>query len=124
MEEQSYKERLERSITRWPEENFATGVPDAPTAGRLIDQSGRLWVLRRRLNESAARKLANRADEMIIGDGISGSFITAPERAATWASIEKTGQAPDEKAEEMVEYHPFEFDSESGLTLLYLRRTC
>lgn len=47
--DQPYAERLRRSLERWPVENLANGIPDAPTLGRLVDPSGLLWVYRRRL---------------------------------------------------------------------------
>lgn len=111
-------------MTRWPDENIVSQIPDAPTLGRLVDPSGRLWVLRRHLDDSATRKLAARTDEMLIGDGFSGSYVAADDREALWASIEKSGYAPDEEPDELVRYTTFEFDSEDGSTLLYLRRSC
>jgi len=122
--DQPYAERLRRSLERWPVENLANEVPDAPTLGRLVDPSGFLWVYRQPLSDSAAGKLAGSADEMIVGDGASNVVVPAGDREATWASVKRLGRLPGEEPDDYLEYRPHEFDSESGLTLLYLQRFC
>lgn len=122
--DQPYAERMERSFMRWPSENLIGGSPDAPTLGRLVDPSGKMWALRRSLTHSAARKLSVIADEMIIGDGGFDSVIDERDRESIWASVEKHGRLPDEEPDPHLEYAPYEFDSEGGLILLYLQRRC
>lgn len=122
--DQSYAERLRRSLERWPAENLQNGVPDAPTLGRLVDPAGFLWVYRRPLSDAAAKKLAGAADEMIVGDGVSNVVVPIGDRAGTWTSVSRTGRLPGEDPSDDLEYRPHEFDSESGLTLLYLQRFC
>ena len=122
--DQSYAERLRRSLERWPVENLQNGFPDAPTLGRLVDPSGFLWVYRRPLSDSAAKKLAGVADQMIVGDGASNVMVPVVDREVIWTSVSRTGRLPGEEPGDDLEYRPHEFDSESGLTLLYLQRFC
>lgn len=61
---------------------------------------------------------------MIVDDGYSNVVVAGADREAIWTSVELTGRLPGEEPDDYLEYRPHELDSESGLTLLYLQRSC
>lgn len=123
LKDQPYEERLQRSLSRWPVEDPESKMHDAVTVGRLND-SQQLWLLRTHLSPAAARRLADVADAMIIGDAGRYIDVSQPERQTMWTSIERHGHLPDEALSDYLAYEPYEFDSEDGRTLLFVQRHC
>jgi len=124
LEDQPFGERLKRSFNRWPPDHLLNGEPDAITLGRWEDESGQVWLKRRSLTTSGARKMLTTAEVMVIGDPDQHRSVNGSERQVVWDSIEKLGCLPEEEPSDYLTYEPYEFDSEDGRTMLFVQRQC
>lgn len=122
--DQTWRERLARSLERWPETGTDGVIHEPINIGRFVDDSGGVWVLRRRLNAADARRLAASADSVFLDSGLTPTDLAGHDWRSIWASIEKRGHFPNEEPEDQLSYEPYEFDSEGGLTMLMLQRRC
>ncbi|MEU9133921.1 MULTISPECIES: hypothetical protein [unclassified Kitasatospora] len=101
---------------------YDEGVPSPAGSEEFVDNEGRRWrKIRGPLHRNLAKRLATQADELIIGEGAGGHFRHVPsgDRLAAWHEIKhrlNAGETPS--------YHPYEFASTDGLTLLYIEESC
>ncbi|MFF1908586.1 hypothetical protein [Kitasatospora sp. NPDC058218] len=101
---------------------YGEGVPSPAGSEEFVDDKGHRWrKVRGPLHRNLTKRLATQADALIIGEGAGGHFrhVSPGDRLAVWHEIKhrlNTDEAPS--------YHPYEFASADGLTLLYIEESC
>ncbi len=101
---------------------YGEGVPSPAGREEFVDEEGNRWrKVRGPLHRALTKRLVTQADALIIGVGAGGRLrqVLPEDRPATWKKIKDRLHANEAPG-----YHPYEFASSDGLTLLYVEESC